>query len=158
MKKQSKTNAMRLLEKNKIPYEEILYESDGFMDGVSIAKKLNLPLEQVFKTLVTISNNKNYYVFLVPVAKDLDLKKAAFAVGEKSVKMIPVKDITLITGYVRGGCSPLGMKKQFPTVLDESAKTMSRIYFSGGRLGAQLSLAPDHLVTLIRATFAPITV
>lgn len=153
-----KTNAMRFLEKNKIPHREVLYESQGFMDGVSIAEKLGEPLGKTFKTLVTEGRSKNYYVFVVPVAEELDLKKAAAAVGEKSVAMIPVKDLTKITGYVRGGCSPLGMKKQFKTVIHQSALEQETILFSGGRLGAQIELAPDYLRELIGAEFLDITV
>ena len=153
MKKAPKTNAMRYLDSHKIPHEEILYDSDGFLDGVGICNKLNLPLAQTFKTLVTVGKSKEHYVFLLPVAEELDLKKAAVAVGEKSVEMIAVKEITPLTGYVRGGCSPLGMKKQFTTVVHESAQSFDKIYFSGGRLGAQLSLAPQYLSELIGATF-----
>lgn len=153
-----KTNAMRYLEKNKIPHREILYESDGFMDGVSIAEKLGQPLEKTFKTLVTVGRSKTYYVFVAPVAKELDLKKAAAAAGEKSVEMIHVKDITAITGYVRGGCSPLGMKKQFKTVVHESALEHDTILFSGGRLGAQIEMDPKYLTQLIGADFKNIIV
>ena len=153
-----KTNAMRYLEKNKIPHKEILYESGGFMDGVSIAEKLGQPLDKTFKTLVTAGKSKENYVFLVPVAKELDLKKAAAAVGEKSVEMIYVKDITKITGYVRGGCSPLGMKKQFKTVVHESALKHTTILFSGGRLGAQIEMDPKYLTQLIGADFQNIIV
>ena len=158
MKKAPKTNAMRYLEKYKIPHKELLYESDGFMDGVSISQKLNQPVDKVFKTLVTVGKSKSHYVFLVPVAEELDLKKAASAVKEKSIEMIPVKEITPLTGYVRGGCSPLGMKKQFPTIIHETALSHETICFSGGRLGAQIELAPSYLAELIGATFCDIIV
>lgn len=158
MKKAPKTNAMRYLEKNKIPHQELLYESNGFMDGISISQKLGQPVEKVFKTLVTVGKSKKHYVFLVPVAEELDLKKAAAAVVEKSVEMIHVKDITPLTGYVRGGCSPLGMKKQFKTVVHESALNHETIFFSGGRLGAQIELAPHYLQELIAAEFCDIIV
>lgn len=153
MKKAPKTNAMRYLEKHNIPHREALYDSDGFMDGVSIAEKLGQKPETVFKTLVTVGKSGNHFVFLVPVAEELDLKKAAQAVGEKSVSMISVKELTPLTGYVRGGCSPLGMKKQFRTVVHRSASDLETIFFSGGRLGAQIELAPQYLAELIQAEF-----
>lgn len=156
MKKDIKTNAMRILDKNKIDYKEHLYDCKEFMDGVSIAEKLGQPLEKTFKTLVTVGKSKKYYVFVIPVAEELSLKKAASSVGEKSVEMIHVKDITAITGYVRGGCSPIGMKKQFETIICESAKDFETIMFSGGRLGAQIEMNPISLAELINAKFADI--
>ena len=156
MKKDIKTNAMRILEKNKIEYKEHLYECKEFMDGVSIAEKLGQAIEKTFKTLVTVGKSKKYFVFVLPVAEELSLKKAAASVGEKSVEMIYVKDITAITGYVRGGCSPIGMKKQFQTVIHESAKDFENIMFSGGRLGAQIEMSPVRLAELIDAKFADI--
>lgn len=156
MGKEVKTNAMHFLDKNKIDYKMHLYESDGFMDGVSVAQKLNQPLEQTFKTLVAQGKTKNYYVFVIPVAEEADMKKAAKSVGEKSVEMIHVKDLTAITGYVRGGCSPIGMKKQFPTVIHESAKGQETIMISGGRLGSQIELSPEALAKAVRAEFADI--
>lgn len=153
MKKTPKTNAVRFLEKNRIPHHEIVYESNGFLDGLSIAQKLGQPPERTFKTLVTVGKSKSHYVFVLPVHLELNLKKAAALVKEKSVEMIPIKDITAVTGYVRGGCSPLGMKKQFPTVLDQSALQFETIFFSAGRLGAQLELDPRLLPDLIPATF-----
>lgn len=149
MAKEVKTNAVRFLEKNKVDFEFITYESDGFMDGVSVANKLNQPLELTFKTLVTRGKSKNYFVFVIPVAAELDLKKAARAVGEKSVEMVPVKDLTAVTGYVRGGCSPIGMKKQFMTVVDISAADRDYIMFSGGKLGMQIKMNPEKLVDVI---------
>lgn len=156
MKKEAKTNAMRILERNKIKYKEHLYESDGFADGVTIANKLNQPTERVFKTLVTVGKSKNHYVFVVPVAEELNLKAAAAAVGEKSVEMIHVKEINSVTGYIRGGCSPIGMKKQFKTVIDDSAQGFENIIFSGGRRGAQIEMNPSELAGLIGAEFAHI--
>ena len=157
MKKEIKTNAMRIVEKNNIAYKEYKYESDGFSDGITIAEKLNQPLEKTFKTLVTVGKSKKYYVFVVPVAKELDLKAAAASVNEKSVEMIPVKEITPITGYVRGGCSPIGMKKQFETVIDISAENQESIMFSAGKIGMQLEMSPADLSSLINGKFCPIT-
>ncbi|MGN1092960.1 MAG: Cys-tRNA(Pro) deacylase [Monoglobaceae bacterium] len=156
MKKEVKTNAMRILDRNKLKYTEHMYECDGFTDGITISDRLGQPYEKVFKTLVTVSKSKKYYVFVVPVAEELNLKKAAAAVGEKSVEMIYVKDITAITGYVRGGCSPIGMKKQFDTVIDITAKEQETIIFSGGRLGTQIEMNPVELAELINAEFADI--
>lgn len=156
MKKEVKTNAMRILDRNKLKYTEHMYECDGFTDGITISDRLGQPYEKVFKTLVTVGKSKKYYVFVVPVAEELNLKKAAAAVGEKSVEMIYVKDITAITGYVRGGCSPIGMKKQFDTVIDITAKEQDTIIFSGGRLGTQIEMNPIELAELINAEFADI--
>lgn len=158
MAKIVKTNAMRYLEKNNIDHRVITYESDGFMDGVSIAEKLNQPVEKTFKTLVTVGKSKTYYVFVVPVAEELNLKKAASVVGEKSIEMIPVKDINSITGYIRGGCSPIGMKKQFRTIVHISALEQGEIMFSAGRLGAQIEMAPELLKELINAEFEDIII
>ncbi len=154
--KKDKTNAMRILDKAKIEYTEHLYECPEFLDGVTIAEKLGQPQGKTFKTLVAQGKSRQYYVFVIPVAEEVNLKTAAAAVGEKSVEMISVKDITKVTGYVRGGCSPIGMKKQFLTVLDESAKGQATIIFSGGRLGAQIEMNPDELVSLIDAKYADI--
>lgn len=156
MKKEVKTNAMRILDRNKLKYVEHIYECDGFTDGITISERLGQPFEKVFKTLVTIGKSRKYFVFVVPVAEELNLKKAAAAVGEKSVEMIHVKDITAITGYVRGGCSPIGMKKQFETVIDITAKQQNTIIFSGGRLGTQIEMNPIELASLINAEFADI--
>lgn len=156
MGKEVKTNAMRFLDKNKVPYEIHFYESDGFLDGVSVARKLSQPLEKTFKTLVAQGKTKNYYVFVIPVAEELDMKKAARAVGEKSMELLMLKELTAVTGYVRGGCSPIGMKKQFPTVIHESAGQEQTIMVSGGRLGSQIEIAPMVLAEVIRAKFADI--
>lgn len=158
MKKMAKTNAMRLLEAAGIPFQMHFYESDGFLDGVHIAEKIGQPLERTFKTLVTVGRGKEHYVFVIPVAEELDLKKAAKAVGEKAIEMIHVKEITPLTGYVRGGCSPIGMKKQFPTVVHTSAQAFDTIFFSGGRLGAQIEMDPKRLPEVIPAAFADLIV
>ena len=137
--KENKTNAMRVLDRAKIPYETYSYEhEDGKIDGVSVAQKLGQPVEQVFKTLVTRGTDRNFYVFVIPVAKELNLKAAARAVGQKSVEMIHVDEIKNATGYIRGGCSPIGMKKQYKTVIDESAQKLSFIIVSGGKIGDQV--------------------
>jgi len=156
MGKEVKTNAMRILDKNKIPYEIINYECDEFIDGLHTAEATGAPVEQSFKTLVMQGKSKQYYVFVLPIAEEVDLKVAAKTVGKKSVEMIHVKDLTAITGYVRGGCSPLGMKKAFPTVIDASARQYSEIYVSGGRIGTSIRLDPQDLARVVRATFADI--
>ena len=158
MGKEVKTNAMRILDKNKIPYEIIQYECDEFIDGLHSAEKTGAPVEQSFKTLVMQGKSRQYYVFVLPIADEVDLKAAARTVGEKSVEMIHVKDITAITGYVRGGCTPLGMKKQFPTILHESARNFDRIYVSGGRIGTTIIVNPDDLLSVVRGQYADIIV
>ena len=156
--KEQKTNAMRILEQKKIPYASHDYpHGDGPVDGVTVAQLTGKPQETVFKTLVTVGASKAHYVFVIPVAKELHLKKAAAAVGEKSIAMIHVSEITPLTGYVRGGCSPVGMKKQFRTVFDASAKDIDTIQVSGGRIGTQISLAPADLIALVRGETADIT-
>lgn len=154
--KEIKTNAMRILESMKIPYEHYTYECEEFIDGIQIADKLGLPHEKVYKTLVTVGNSKNYFVFVIPIAEELDLKAAARSVGEKSVEMIHVKDINAITGYIRGGCTAVGMKKQYVTRIDSSAEHMEKIIVSGGRIGSQLELMPIDLAKAARAEFADI--
>lgn len=158
MEKEIKTNAMRLLEKGKVPFCIHSYESQGFLDGVSVAEKLGQPPEKTFKTLVTQGKSQNYLVFLIPVAAELDLKKAARAVGEKSVEMIHVKDITAITGYIRGGCSPIGMKKQYKTTIHHSATDQETILFSGGKLGSQIEMSPHDLAKIINGSFADVVI
>ena len=155
--KENKTNAMRILESLKIPFEHYTYECDEFVDAIQIADMLNLPYEKVYKTLVTVGNSKNYFVFVIPIAEELDLKKAAKSVGEKSVEMIHVKDINTITGYIRGGCTAVGMKKQYVTRIDSSAKDLPTIVVSGGRIGSQIELKPEDLAKAARAEFAEIT-
>ena len=151
--KDIKTNAMRILEKNNIEFEINTYECDEFIDGISVAEHNGQNPEQSYKTLVTEGKSREYYVFVIPVAEELDLKKAAKAVGEKSVDMIHVKDINKITGYIRGGCTPLGMKKQYVTVVDKSAENWDKIIISGGRIGSQIILDPNDLVKVVRGKF-----
>ncbi len=149
-----KTNAMRILDRAKISYIQHSYDvSDGLIDGVSVAHKTGQNPDQVFKTLVT-SSGSQLHVFVVPVAKELDLKKAARAAGEKRVEMIHVKDIMKFTGYIRGGCSPIGMKKNYPTLIDQSAQAFDTILVSGGLKGLQIEVSPVDLAQLIGAQFA----
>ena len=156
MGKETKTNAVRILDRNKIPYELITYECDEFIDGVHTLEATGAPAGQTYKTLVMIGKSKKYYVFVIPVAEEVDLKAAARAVNEKSVEMIHVKDIQSVTGYIRGGCSPLGMKKAFPTVIDATAELYDKIYVSGGRIGTTICLSPQDLATVTNASFADI--
>ncbi|MBR5538330.1 MAG: aminoacyl-tRNA deacylase, partial [Clostridia bacterium] len=138
--KDVKTNAMRILETLGISFEVITYECDEFIDGVHLADKLGQPRESTFKTLVAVGKSGGYFAFVIPVEEELDLKAAARAVGEKSVELIHVKDITKVTGYVRGGCTAIGMKKDYPTVIDETCILFDEIMVSGGRLGSQMKL------------------
>lgn len=154
---EEKTNVMRILDKQKIPYDHLCYVAEEPFDGVTAAHKLGLPEEQVFKTLVTEAKSGTHYVFVIPVAQELDLKKAARSVGEKAIQMIPVKSLLGLTGYLRGGCSPIGMKKKFHTVLDETAILFDFIHISGGKRGVQISLNPDDLCALIGAEYADLT-
>ncbi len=156
MAKEQKTNAMRILDKNKITYTVNTYECDEFIDGVTVADRLGQPYESSYKTLVAVGKSGGHYVFVVPIAEELDLKAAARAVGEKSMELIHVKDIFALTGYIRGGCTPIGMKKAFPTVIHESAAGFDTIIISGGRIGAQILLAPADLVKATRAKLADI--
>lgn len=151
--KEIKTNAMRILDKLKINYQHQSYVCTEFVDGRQTADLLNLPYKQVYKTLVTAGKSKNYFVFVIPIDKELDMKKAAKSVGEKSIAMIHLKDLTLITGYVRGGCTAIGMKKQFKTVIDETAKNFDTIYISGGKVGLQLELSPDDFCRAALAVY-----
>ena len=157
-KKEEKTNVMRTLEQKNIPYSAHTYPTDGAIDGVSVATMLGQNAEQVFKTLVTRGASGGYYVFDIPVAENLDLKKAAKAVGEKSVAMIAQKELLPLTGYVHGGCTPVGMKKQFPTVFHETVILFDTICNSAGRIGAQVELAPDALIALLGAKTADVVV
>lgn len=152
--KEIKTNAMRILDKNKVPYEVVTYNCEEFIDGVHIADQLGQPYEISYKTLVTAGKTGSYYVFVLPVDKEVDLKKAARCAGEKSVEMLPVKDINGVTGYIRGGCTPVGMKKQFPTFIHESARNFEKIIISGGQLGTQIHLNPEDLVRVVGGQFA----
>ena len=158
--KEEKTNVMRVLEQREIPYTAHAYphEEGVAVDGVTVARSLGQDPEQVFKTLVARGASKGIYVFCIPVAENLDLKKAARAVGEKSVEMIAVKEINALTGYVRGGCSPVGMKKQYPTVFHETAEIVDTIMVSAGKIGYQVELAPDALIELVGGTLADVTV
>ena len=154
--KDIKTNAMRFLDSKKIAYTVNTYECEDFVDGVHIAQMLGQDEKMSYKTLVTKGKSGGYFVFVLPVAQELDMKKAAKAVGEKSVEMLHVKDINAVTGYIRGGCSPLGMKKQFPTVVDKSAQAFETIIISGGRLGSQIFLSPADLVKACGGSFGDI--
>lgn len=156
MSKELKTNAMRMLDKLKIPYDYQTYECENFEDGVQVAKLLGQSPDITFKTLVTVGKSAKYYVFVLPVNLEMDLKKCAKAVGEKSLETIHVKDIQNVTGYIRGGCSPIGMKKPFRTVIHESAKDLESIIVSGGRIGLQLKLTPDNLIKACSGEFADI--
>lgn len=157
--KSVKTNAMRILDGAKIEYTMHEYEHDqGFTDGVTIALKTGQPQQKVFKTLVTRGASKNFYVFVVPVAEELHLKKAAKVVGEKSIEMIHVAEITKITGYVRGGCSPVGMKKLFKTVIHSSCLDLPTMMVSGGSIGTQIEIAPHLLIEAAKAETADIIV
>lgn len=156
--KEQKTNVMRLLEQKKVPYKAHEYpHGDGPVDGAAVAALTGMDPARVFKTLVTVGASRRYYVFDIPVERELDLKKAARAAGEKSVAMIHVSEITPLTGYVRGGCSPIGMKKLFPTFLDESALRYETICVSGGKIGTQVELAPSDLLALVRGAAAELT-
>jgi len=147
---------MRILETLKIPFEHFTYECDEFVDGIQVADMLGLPHELVYKTLVTVGNSKNYFVFVIPIEAELDLKAAARSVGEKNVEMIHVKDINQITGYIRGGCTCIGMKKQFETRIDETASNLEKMIVSGGRIGSQLKLAPNDLIRASKGCFADV--
>lgn len=157
MAKVAKTNAMRLLDKSNLDYKIHSYNNDdGKIDGLSVAKKLGIDVKNVYKTLVTQGLSKEYYVFVIPVEKELDLKSAAKAVNEKSVEMINVKDINNVTGYIRGGCSPIGMKKQYPTIIDIPCNELDTIIISAGKIGYQIEIAPKELIKLIDYKLASI--
>lgn len=153
-KKEPKTNAMRILEKEKIPFEIHRYECEEFTDGIAIADMLGQPHDKVFKTLVTEGKSKEYFVFVIPIAGELDLKKAARAVGEKSVEMIHVKDINKITGYIRGGCTAIGMKKEYRTTVDESVRKLETLIVSGGKRGTQMELKPEDYLKACKGATA----
>lgn len=158
MAKEKKTNAMRILDKKGIDYKIFTYESeDGQIDGISVAKKIDQPVEIVYKTLVTQGTSKQYYVMVIPVAKELDLKKSAKAVDEKKVELIAVKDLLKLTGYVRGGCSPVGMKKQYVTVVDQDAEALATIVVSAGKIGCQVQVSVSDLIATASAKVASIT-
>lgn len=152
-----KTNVMRILDQHKISYNSYSYVDSQAISGIDVARSLNQDENQVFKTLVTISQNKVNYVFLVPVCKELDLKKAASVVSEKSISMIKSKDLLPLTGYVHGGCSPIGMKKQFKTVIDSSTLNYDTIIFSGGKIGYQVEVTLDDLKKIVSFVLGDIT-
>lgn len=158
MKAKDKTNVMRVLDSKKIVYESHSYEPDATMTGEEIAALLGEEPEKVFKTLVTQGKSGAYYVFVVPVKEELDLKKAAKAAGEKSISMIKQKDLLGLTGYVHGGCSPIGMKKQFATFIHETASDLDKIFVSAGKVGFQIELAPSDLITAVNCKLADIIV
>lgn len=151
-----KTNVMRILDKKKLKYKSYSYVDTDAISGIEVASVLHQNPDMVFKTLVTVGKSKQYYVFMVPVAKELDLKKAAHSVNEKSVEMIHLKELLPLTGYVHGGCSPIGMKKSFITVIDESAKNFDTVIFSAGKIGYQVELAPEDLEKIIRLSYCDI--
>lgn len=155
-KKENKTNAIRILEKMKIPFEIKTYECDEFIDGMQTSKILNIAPEVMYKTLVTVGKSKNHYVFVIPICEEIDLKKAAKAVQEKSLEMLPLKDLTSVTGYVRGGCTAIGMKKKFRTIIHEDVKKIQKMVVSGGRIGLQLVLCPEDLKIASDAEYADI--
>ncbi|SFQ31098.1 Cys-tRNA(Pro)/Cys-tRNA(Cys) deacylase [Butyrivibrio proteoclasticus] len=156
MAKDDKTNVMRVLDGKKISYKSHMYEPDARLSGEEIAGILGEDADKVFKTLVTQGKTGQYYVFVIPVKEELDLKKAAKAVSEKSVSMIPQKELLPLTGYVHGGCSPIGMKKAFPTVIHESASSYEEIFFSAGKVGYQVEVAVKDIEKVVRYTFADV--
>ncbi|VEF46951.1 YbaK/ebsC protein [Bacillus freudenreichii] len=157
-KKMPKTNAVRLIDQQKITYELLSYETEAGrpVDGISVSEKIGYPFEYVYKTLVATAGSNRHYVFVIPVAKELDLKKAAKAIGEKKIEMIAVKDLLGLTGYVRGGCSPIGMKKLFPTYIEATAESLEYIIVSAGKIGLQLKLSPQDLAKACHGKFAAI--
>lgn len=150
--KDIKTNAMRILDRKKIPYKVNYYQCDEFIDGIHIADMLSQSYDMTFKTLVAVGKSGENYVFVLPIDKEVDLKKAAKSVGEKSVELLHVKDIKNVTGYIRGGCTPIGMKKQFRTVFHESILSHDEIIISGGALGVQLFISPSDIIACTGAT------
>lgn len=157
MAETAKTNAMRILEREGIAHTVHLYDSAQGIDGVSVARQLGQDPQAVFKTLVTQGKSRRFFVFVIPVCETLSLKRAAQACGEKSVEMLPQKLLLPTTGYVHGGCSPVGMKKAFPTFIDETAQLFDTVCVSGGRIGAQVELPPDELCRITGARYAPLT-
>ena len=154
MKKEDKTNVMRILDQKRVEYKHYSYGDGTAVSGTEVAAILGRDPKTVFKTLVTVGKSGQHYVFIIPVEKELDLKLAASAAGEKNIEMIKAKELLPLTGYVHGGCSPIGMKKFFPTFLDESAKSCSTILFSAGKIGRQVELAPPDLAGVIKLSFA----
>ncbi|MBR7085514.1 MAG: Cys-tRNA(Pro) deacylase [Oscillospiraceae bacterium] len=158
MPKTEKTNVMRILDQKKIDYKSYHYMNTAAVSGIEVATVLGQNPEQVFKTLVTISGTGAHYVFMIPVAEELDLKKAAKAVNEKSISMLKSKELLPLTGYIHGGCSPIGMKKFFPTVIEESAELQDSIIFSAGKIGWQVELNLNQLAKVITFQLADIIV
>lgn len=154
---ETKTNVMRALDALKLPYQAFAYDADSALSGIEVAQTLHLEPEQVFKTLVTVGKTKKFYVFMIPVALELNLKKAAQACGEKSIEMIKARDLLPLTGYVHGGCSPIGMKKQFPTYIDASVLELETLYCSAGRIGFQIELGLEILRKAVPVQTAPLT-
>lgn len=152
-----KTNAIRMLDKQKAAYQVHTYDG-GALSGVEVAAVLQQEPARVFKTLVTVGKSGGHYVFMIPVAEELDLKKAAKSVGEKFIEMLPQKELLPLTGYIHGGCSPIGMKKQFPTVVHETAANFDRIFFSAGKIGMQIETSPAVLERAVRLAYADVTV
>lgn len=152
----NKTNALRILDSARIQYDTYTYECKSAVDGVTVAQMIEKPVEQVYKTLVTRGASKEFYVFVIPVFKELNLKAAAKAVGEKSIEMIRVDEINKVTGYIRGGCSPVGMKKAYSTVIDSSCEALKTMIMSAGKIGMQMELEPQALIGLIGAKTAQI--
>ncbi len=153
----AKTNVMRLLDEAKIPYTPHSYDPKVAISADDVAKVLNEDPSHVFKTLVTVAKSGEHYVFVLPATGELDLKKAAKAAGEKNIEMIPQKNLLPLTGYIHGGCSPIGMKKAFVTFIDASAENCSHIFVSGGKIGVQVEIEPHALAEFVSASFAPIT-
>jgi Cys-tRNA(Pro)/Cys-tRNA(Cys) deacylase len=156
--KVTKTNAVRLIEQQNIAHDLLFYkiEAGQSVDGITVSKKIGYPFEYVYKTLVATAGANQYYVFVVPVAEELDLKKAAKVAGQKKIEMIAVKELLGLTGYIRGGCSPIGMKKRFPTYIDATAETLDFMIVSAGKIGMQLKLAPQDLAKACHAKFESI--
>lgn len=157
-KKEEKTNVMRILEQRKVEYKSYNYLESGAVSGMEVAAALHENPDRAFKTLVTVGKSKEHYVFVIPVSKELDMKKAARAVGEKSIEMIKTKELLPLTGYVHGGCSPIGMKKQFVTIIDKSAAGFDTIFFSGGKIGFQVETSLDELKKVLKFSLENITV
>lgn len=155
-KKEVKTNAMRILDRQKIPYEYEEYECEDFTDGIQVADRLGYDHSLVYKTLVTTGKTGQHYVFVIPIEEEIDFKKAAKVVGEKSLEMLHLKELTQVTGYIRGGCTAIGMKKQYPTVVHDAACQLEYMHVSGGKLGMQLKLRPEDLRRASGAVFADV--
>ena len=155
---EEKTNVMRLLDQKKIPYTPHWYDTgDGVLDALTAAERVGVPPETCFKTLVTVGSSKKNHVFVVPAGRELDLKAAAKAAGEKSIEMLKQAQLLPLTGYIHGGCSPIGMKKRFPTVIDETAEALAGMTVSAGKVGCQVTLSPADLCAFVGAVFAPVS-